>query len=110
MINGQWNLQFISPIRRVDAGTIEFEDNKFHGGDINYRCMGEVDLTNDMLDGELTVVGRKENSHMIFGFQDQCKILLHGRVESSSMDLTGYMANNPLVKIKVQCTKIAGSQ
>lgn len=106
MLDGQWNLHFISTFTKIDAGVIEFADNKFHGGDANYQYLGDVDLNEDVLVGELRATTQQNRSHTIFGHLQQFRILLHGKVQSSFMDLTGYLADNPSVKIKVEGTRI----
>ena len=106
MLDGQWNMQFITPYRKIDAGVIKISDNKVCGGDSNYRYLGEVDLSEGVLAGELRAVSHQSRPFSIFGGLDQFRILLYGKVRSSSMDLTGYLADNPMVKIRVECTKV----
>jgi hypothetical protein len=106
MLDGQWNMQFITPYRKIDAGVINISDNKFCGGDSNYRYLGEVDLSEGVLAGELRAVSNHIGPSSIFGRLDQFRILLCGKVLSSSMDLTGYLAENPMVKIRIECTKV----
>jgi hypothetical protein len=106
MLNGQWNMQFVSQLRKVEAGIIEFDNNKINGGDSNYRYLGEIDLNEGVLAGELRAISNQTKSYSIFGRLDQFKIFLYGDVHPSSMELTGYLADNPTVKIKIECKKV----
>jgi hypothetical protein len=106
MLDGQWNLYFISNLRNIDGGVIEFCDNKIRGGDSDCRYLGEFDLAEGVLSGELKAVSQDNKPHCLFGFHNQFSMYLYGNVESSQMDLTGYLANNPTIKVKLRCTKI----
>ncbi len=107
MLDGQWNVQFISKLRTIEAGTIEFSDNKICGGDSNYRYLGDVDLNDGVLAGELLAISNQDRASSIFGRLDQFRILLYGNVDPSAMELTGYLADNVSVKIKVACKKVS---
>ncbi len=107
ILDGQWNMQFISPLRMIEAGTIEFSDNKISGGDSNYSYLGDVDLNDGVLAGELRGVSNQARPFPIFGGLNQFRIFLYGEVHPSSMELTGYLADNPSVKIKIACRKIS---
>jgi hypothetical protein len=106
MLDGQWNLCFISNLRNIDGGVIEFCDNKIRGGDSNFRYVGDFDLDEGVLSGEMKAVSQENKPHCLFGFLNQFSIYLYGNVESSQMDLTGYLSDNPTIKIKLHCTKI----
>ena len=106
MLNGQWNLHFVSHFRNIDGGVIEFWDNKIRGGDSDFRYVGDFDLAGGIFSGELKAESREDRPHSLFGFLKQFSIFLYGNVQSSHMNLTGYLANNPSIKIKLHCTRI----
>ena len=106
MLDGQWNLHFISQFRNIDGGVIEFCDNKIRGGDSEFSYLGDFDLKEGVLSGELKAVCHENRPHSLFGFQGQFRIFLCGNVQPSQMDLTGYLANNPMIKLKLHCTRV----
>ena len=105
VLNGQWNLHFVSHFRKIDAGVIEFCDNKIHGGDSDFRYVGDFDLAGGIFSGELKAESREGKPHSLFGFLNQFSIFLYGNLQSSQMDLTGYLSNDPSVRIKLRCTR-----
>jgi hypothetical protein len=110
VLDGQWNLHFISNLRNIDGGVIEFCDSKIRGGNADFRYVGDFDLDEGVLSGELKAVSHENKPHCLFGFHNQFSIYLYGNVQPSQMDLTGYLADNPTIKIKLHCTKIDGDR
>lgn len=107
MIEALWTVEFLSSGGNVGAGVAIFETNRVFGGDVSYYYLGDYQTKNDEITANIKVTHYFGPPSSIFGQLKEFTIHLSGKIEVPVMTASGYLKEDPKLKIVVRCTRRA---
>ena len=107
MLEALWSVEFISNLGIFGAGVVVFETGRIFGGDSAYYYLGSCHVKNDTVVAEIEVNHYTGQPFSIFGHLDKFNLKLTGKIQEPTMELQGYLVENPSMVISVRLTKRA---
>jgi hypothetical protein len=102
-----WTVTFHSSLGAGGAGVVTLTPGFISGGDATYYYLGTFDLENDRGTAEINVEHHSGPLNAVFGNLKSFRLKVSGKYQEPYMELHGYLANNPNMKISIKCTKRA---
>jgi len=108
MLDALWSVRFISNSMSTGAGVIIIKNGKIVGGDSQYYYIGELTLTDDIVNAEVTATihTRIPGLESVFGQIDSFVLGLSGKAKPKEINLTGTMLGSPTATINIVCTRL----
>jgi len=106
MLEALWTIEFGS-YEAFGAGVVVFETGRIFGGDNQYYYIGNYDVKNDTVEGEVEVTHYSGPGYSVFGRLQKFHLKLSGKLQEPIMELQGFLIESPDKKIWVRCTKRA---
>lgn len=102
MFNGLWTIEFISTMNRFGAGVLVLNNGRLLGGDNGYYYLGNYDVKDNNIQGNVAITRFNKNIISVFGDVDQFSLTFDGQIKPDSVEAVASFGNT---KIKIICKK-----
>lgn len=100
-----WSFQFHTKNLSYGAGTAVLDGDQLVGGDASFYHVGKLSFENDAVTGSVCV-NKHGSGPSFFGAIQSYTLSLTGHRKEDQMTLSGYMVENPLLKVTMELKKI----
>ncbi len=101
-----WTITFFSPTTEASGtGVVFLTGNQIFGGDKNYYYIGNYNVSNGFLEGNVDITHFAGDPQLIFGKKLNVRIKISGKIQEPNLKLTGYVIEAPAFKVEINCTK-----
>jgi hypothetical protein len=107
MLEALWSIEFVSNLGIYGAGVIIFETGRVFGGDSQYFYVGTCEVKHDNLEAEINVTHYHGQPFSIFGPLKKFKAKLTGKLQEPTMELNGFLLEDPNQRFIVRLIKRA---
>ncbi len=107
MDNGIYSIVFKSSIGEFGGGLAVVDSGKIHGGNTKYIMKGFYAKKENSIEAEIKVEHYQGPLDSIFGEIEEYSLILSGKAEPESFQLTGYMTGKTDMKIEVEGIKVS---
>ena len=107
MLEALWSVEFVSTLGRSGGGVVVFETGRVFGGDGQYYYLGNYKVEGEIASGEAEITHYSGQPLSVFGPMEKFRIKVSGKLQAPIMELTGYLVDNPSIKIVMRLTKRA---
>ena len=108
MNDGLWSVKFQTNLGLFGQGVVVVVGSRVLGGDSSFYYEGHLKVSADLMEGEITVIRFAQTLTSVFGNLEKFKLVLSGKIEEGKrMLMTGYLAENPSMKLTVTGEKRA---
>ena len=107
MDNGIYSIIFRSSIGEFGGGLVVIDEGKIHGGNTKYIIKGFSTKKGNVVEAEIKVEHYQGPLDSIFGEIEEYSLILSGKSEPESLQLTGYMKEKTDMKIEVDGIKVS---
>jgi len=105
MFNGLWTIEFISTMNRFGAGVLVLNDGRLLGGDNGYYYLGNYEVKDNNVQGNVDIIRFNKNIISVFGDVDQFSLTFAGQIKPDSIEAVASFGNTPDLKIRIICKK-----
>jgi len=105
-VEALWTVEFISNLQVFGSGVAVLETGRIFGGDAKYYYLGEYNVDpNGLVNATVRVTHFAGEPYSIFGNVKTFSLLLSGKVNVPEMELSGFVAGSPQLRIALRMTK-----
>lgn len=107
MIEAMYGIEFASNLNDGGYGVVVLETGRVLGGDSSFTYIGNYAVTNGLIKAGVKCTNDRNSLQSIFGNLKEFNLCLEGKTDSRQFILSGYMVENPSMKIAVKLTRRA---
>ena len=107
MLEALWTAEFSSNLGIFGAGVVVFETGRLFGGDSQYYYLGTCEVKNEVLEADIEVTHFAGQGFSLFGGLKKFHLKAEGKIKEPKMEISGYLKENPDLKIYIQLTRRA---
>lgn len=106
MLEALWSVEFQSSFGMHGNGVAVFETSRILGGDSGMMYVGNFKVINDAIQADIHVTRYANNNQSVVGLED-FNLKLSGRPDRESMNLSGYVVEDPTRTITIRAIRRA---
>ncbi|MGD9158936.1 MAG: hypothetical protein PVG39_11055 [Desulfobacteraceae bacterium] len=107
MDDGIYSIIFKSSIGELGGGLVVIDEGKIHGGNVKYIIKGFYNKKGNAIESQIKVEHYQGPLDSVFGEIDEYSLILSGKSEPESFQLTGHMKEKADMKIEVEGIKVS---
>lgn len=101
-MEGLWTVEFRTNTGSLGGGVVILQGGRLSGGDAGYYYMGTYSLDDGKFQTVLQIKRYRVGHISVFGPAESLQLTLSGKIDGSSMDVSGQVAG---IQISVRGTK-----
>lgn len=107
MLEALWSVEFVSSLGGFGGGVVVFETGRVFGGDGQYYYLGNYKVAGETASGEAEITHYSGQPYSVFGQRKKFRIRVSGKLQEPTMELKGYLVDDPSMEIVMRLTKRA---
>lgn len=104
-VEGLWSYEALSNTPEIACGVMVLVAGQVLGGNSENYFAGSYTVMNNRLAAAVKLAGHTGDRRTVLGKLDSFRLQIAGEVQDHSMELAGYMVDEPEKKILIRCER-----